>query len=148
MKEQKATQEKKKTTKKVSKFAKKPAKPETVTTAVSEEASAIESLDNAETAVSNIFFYTNDKFFASLDNDEVIKLVVARYPGFAVTNTDAEIKVALVEMLKDEAFMRSVLKHFCITIYDFVKMMNKNYGMLFKGTFLKKVRALLLVYDN
>lgn len=78
----------------------------------------------------------------------MIKLVVARYPGFAVTNTDAEIKVALVEMLKDEEFMRSVLKHFCITIYDFVKMMNKNYGMLFKGTFLKKVRALLLVYDN
>ena len=147
MKEQKATQTKK-TTKKASRFAKKPAKPEAATTAVSEEASAIESLDNAETAVSNIFFYTNDKFFASLDNDEVIKLVVARYPGFAVTNTDAEIKVALVEMLKDEEFMRSVLKHFCITIYDFVKMMNKNYGMLFKGTFLKKVRALLLVYDN
>lgn len=139
-------------TKKLSRFAKKP-KPaasanSTQSTSVADEANAIESLDNAETAVSNVFFYTNDKFFASLDNDEVISTIVSRYPDFAVTNTDAVIKNALVEMLNDQMFMSYLLKHYCISVYDLVKMMNKNYGMLFKGTFLKKVRTLLLAYDT
>lgn len=70
-------------------------------TTVADEANMLNSLDDAETAVSNVFFYTNDKFFASLDNDEVISSIVARYPDFAVTNTDAVIKNALVAMLND-----------------------------------------------
>lgn len=95
----------KKTTK-ASRFAKKPKKPSAIgnaesSTSVADEANAFNSLNDAETAVSNIFFYTNDKFFASLDNDEVISAIVARYPDFAVTNTDAVIKNALVEMLND-----------------------------------------------
>lgn len=142
----------KKTTK-ASRFAKKPKKPSTIgnaesSTSVADEANAFNSLNDAETAVSNIFFYTNDKFFASLDNDEVISAIVARYPDFAVTNTDAVIKNALVEMLNDQEFMSCLLKHYCISVHDLVKMMNKNYGMLFKGTFLKKVRTLLLAYGS
>ena len=94
----KAKKQTAKPAKKVSRWGKglkKQAKKQEATTVVAEEAEA-DVGEALETAVNNSFFYTQDKFFVSLDQDEILKTLVAKYPDFSTNNDDSTIKKALV----------------------------------------------------
>ena len=96
---------------------------------------------SVEAVVNQSFFYTNDKFFDQLDNNDIMKAILKKYPRLSTSNTDSIIKKALIEMLNDEAFVSEILSYYNISIYDLFKMLHKTYSSIFKGTYLKKVKS-------
>lgn len=53
------------------------------------------------------------------------------------------IKKGIISFLNDEDFVSYVLKYFGITLLELMNVMFKQYGSLFKGPYLKKVRKAL-----
>lgn len=119
----------------VKKAAKRDAKTE-----IKDEAEIQGSTETIESAVNNSFFYTSDKFFDQLDQADILESVIQQYPGFSTDNDDSTIKQTLVQILDDDAFMTKTLRYYNITIFDFFKMLYKNYASIFKGPYLKKIR--------
>lgn len=89
------------------------------------------------------FFSTNEKFLNNLDNQIILNYLIQYYPMLGITNTDLAIKKTILEILGNKIFLEFVFKRFNINIYDFFKILCKDYGNLFKGQFLKKIQFLI-----
>lgn len=89
------------------------------------------------------FFSTNDKFFTNLDNEIIIKFIIQKYPNLNVNNSDLVIKKTIIELINDKLFVESILKHFSISLHEFFKIFYKDYGNLFKGPYLKRIKTAL-----
>ena len=109
-------------------------------TEIRDEAEIAAGTESVETAVDNSFFYTCDKVFDELDQKDILDSVILEYPGFSTDNDDSTIKRTLVEILENEDFMSKILSYYNITIYEFFKLLYKNYASIFKGLYLKKIR--------
>jgi hypothetical protein len=89
------------------------------------------------------FFTTNEKYFNALDNAEILRFIQEKYPNISVSSTDLLIKKSIIELLNDKSFMLILFNRYNINIYDFFRIFHKDYGNLFKGPFLKKVKTSL-----
>lgn len=107
---------------------------------VKEETELLTQCDTLESAVNSSFFYTNDKAFDALDNDEILKSIVADFSGLSTENTDSTIKKALIELLQNETYVTKTLTYYHITIFELFKIFHKNYASIFKGPYLKKLK--------
>ena len=107
---------------------------------VKEETELLTQCDTLESAVNSSFFYTNDKAFDALDNDEILKSIVADFSGLSTENTDSTIKKALIELLQNETYVIKTLTYYHITIFELFKIFHKNYASIFKGPYLKKLK--------
>lgn len=105
------------------------------------------NIQEIESAVDNSFFYTNDKFFDQMDSTTIINEILMSYPEFIATNTDTQIKHEFLDMLQNTEYVNSLLEQYNMTINDFMKIMCKAYGSIFKGMFLKKIKTLLEYYE-
>ena len=122
------------------KIAEAPKKPEP--TEVHDEAELqAENGQTIEAVVNQSFFYTNDKFFDQIDNEEIMAAIIKSYPRMSTANTDSVIKKALIEMLNNEEFVSEILEFYNINIFDLFKILHKIYASIFKGTFLKKLKT-------
>ena len=107
---------------------------------VKEETELLTQCDTLESAVNSSFFYTNDKAFDALDNDEILKTLIADFSGLSTENTDSTIKKALIELLQNETYVTKTLTYYHITIFELFKIFHKNYASIFKGPYLKKLK--------
>ena len=98
------------------------------------------SIENFNNSVETSFFYTNDKYINSLDDNEIINRITLRYPDFNQQNKDTQLKKIFLQLLDDEEFILNTLDYYNINIYDFFKIIYKNYSALFNTLFIKKVR--------
>lgn len=105
-----------------------------------EQTSSIEDFNNT---VDNSFFYTNDKRINAIDEAEVISRMLIQYPDFNQQNKDTQLKKLFLQMLDDDVFILDILDYFNLTIYDFFKIIYKNYSSLFNALFIKKVKEKL-----
>lgn len=95
------------------------------------------SLDsNVETS----FFYTNDKFINSIDNIDIITVILEKYPSLNGQNTDSVLKKTIIQILEDDEFIEYILNYYNMSIYDFFKVLYKQFGTIFSGIYLKKVK--------
>lgn len=102
-----------------------------------EKTASIEEFNNS---VDSSFFYTSDKQLNALDDSEIIKYIIQTYPNFVQSSKDALLKKTFLAILDDEKFINSILNHYDLTIYDFFKIVYKNYSALFNTLFIKKVK--------
>lgn len=102
-----------------------------------EKTASIEEFNNS---VDSSFFYTSDKQLNALDDSEIIKYIIQTYPNFVQSSKDALLKKTFLAILDDEQFINSILNHYDLTIYDFFKIVYKNYSALFNTLFIKKVK--------
>lgn len=58
-----------------------------------------------ENDIDTSFFYTNDKFINTLDNDVVISEIQKKYPELSSKNADGIIKKHLTYFLEDEEYI-------------------------------------------
>ena len=98
------------------------------------------SIEDFNCTVDTSFFYTNDKHLNAIDDIEVINRIVARYPDFNQKSKDTLLKKIFLQVLDDEAFVLDILDYFSLTIFDFFKIIYKNYSSLFNALFIKKVK--------
>lgn len=98
------------------------------------------SIENFNNSVETSFFYTNDKYINSLDDNEIINRITSRYPDFNQQNKDTQLKKIFLQLLDDEEFILNTLDYYNIDIYEFFKIIYKNYSALFNTLFIKKVR--------
>ena len=100
-----------------------------------------EGQQTIESVVNQSFFYTSDKFFDQIDANEIKASIIKTYPKLSTDNTDSVIKKTLIEMLNNEDFMTGLLNFYNITIFELFKILHTTYSSIFKGTYLKKVKA-------
>lgn len=93
-----------------------------------------------ENYVHNSFFYTQDNIIDELDHDNIINEIIKRYPGFSLENNILIIKSTLLEILNNEKFVMTLLKHFKISIFDFFTVIYKNYSPIFNSHFLIRIK--------
>lgn len=134
----------KKTTKKELKPAKKPgrkreAKKVQIIEDVQDEQPTA-SIEDFNNTVDTSFFYTNDKHLNAIDDIEVLNRISARYPEFNQKNKDSQLKKCFLQILDDDQFIADLLDYFNLTIFDFFKIIYKNYAALFNTLFIKKVK--------
>lgn len=98
------------------------------------------SIEDFNSTVETSFFYTNDKHLNAIDDAEVINRIVVRYPDFNQKNKDTQLKKIFLQVLDDEEFILDLLDYFALTIFDFFKIIYKNYSSLFNTLFIKKVK--------
>lgn len=96
-----------------------------------------------EADIQHTFFYTDNKFFASLDNKEIMSAILQKYPLLCQDQTDAVIKKQIVAFLNDSAFIEQLMEFYNLTVYDIFRVLYTQYGTMFKGPFLKKVKSQL-----
>lgn len=95
------------------------------------------SLDsNVETS----FFYTNDKFINSIDNIDIIAVLLEKYPNLNSQNTDSVLRKTIIQILDDDEFIKYILNYYNMSIYDFFKVLYKQFGAIFNGIYLKKIK--------
>lgn len=112
------------------------------------ESETLTDIQAIESAVDNSFFYTNDKFFDQLDSTMIINDIIQSYPGFIGTNTDTEIKHEFLAMIQNTDYVYSLLEQYNLTLNEFLKILCKSYGSIFKGMFLRKVKTILELYEK
>ena len=98
--------------------------------------------------IDTLFFYTNDKQVNSIDDAEIIQYIIMSYPEFIQQTKDSQLKKIFLEMLDNKQFILKLLEQFDLTIYDFFKLIYKNYSSLFNALFIKKVKAKLQLHDE
>lgn len=69
--------------------------------------------------------------------------ILQRYPLLGQEQTDSVIKKQIVTFLNDTAFIEALMDMYNLTVYDMFKVLYKQYGSVFKGPFLKKVKSQL-----
>ena len=134
-----------KTTKKIEKTAKKPgrksaAKKVQIVEEVQDDDKPTASIEDFNSTVDTSFFYTNDKHLNAIDDVEVINRIMSRYPDFNQKNKDTQLKKILLQVLDDDLFMSDILEYFSLTIFEFFRIIYKNYSSLFNTLFIKKVK--------
>ena len=97
-----------------------------------------------EADIEHTFFYTDNKFFASLDNKEIMSAILKKYPLLCQDQIDAVIKKQIVAFLNDSVFIEQLMEFYNLTVYDMFRVLCTQYGTLFKGPFLKKVKNQLV----
>lgn len=98
------------------------------------------SIEDFNNAVDTSFFYINDKHLNAIDDAEVINGIVAQYPDFNQKNKDTQLKKIFLQVLENEEFIEDLLDYYSLTIFDFFKIIYKNYSSLFNTLFIKKVK--------
>ena len=98
------------------------------------------SIEDFNSTVDTSFFYTNDKHLNAIDDAEVINRIVAHYPDFNQKNKDTQLKKIFLQVLENEEFIEDLLDYYTLTIFDFFKIIYKNYSSLFNTLFIKKVK--------
>lgn len=96
-----------------------------------------------ENSVDTSFFYTNDKFINSIDNDEIIAKIQSKYPDLSDKNTDSVIKKNIIHFIEDDAFVKLILDYYSINIFELFKLLYKMFSTVFKGMYLVKIRKIL-----
>ena len=96
-----------------------------------------------EADIQHTFFYTDNKFFAGLDNKEIMSAILQKYPLLCQDQTDVVIKKQIVAFLNDSAFIEQLMEFYNLTVYDMFRVLYTQYGTMFKGPFLKKVKSQL-----
>lgn len=134
-----------KTTKKIEKTAKKPgrksaAKKVQIVEEVQDDDKPTASIEDFNSTVDTSFFYTNDKHLNAIDDVEVINRIMSRYPDFNQKNKDTQLKKILLQILDDDLFVSDILEYFSLTIFEFFRIIYKNYSSLFNTLFIKKVK--------
>ena len=124
----------KKTASKTNKSAEKVSLPDDSTT------SSIEDFNNT---VENSFFYTSDKKINSIDDIEIMRKLLSKYPDFNQQNKDTMLRKIFLNMLDDIKFIQSILKYYNLTIHEFFKIVYKQYPSLFNALFINKVKSSL-----
>ena len=100
-------------------------------------------IQSVESSVDTSFFYTSDKYINSLDNERIFLTIQSRYSEINANNTDSTIKKNIAFFLNDEQFVQYILDYYGLTIYDLFKLLYKQYGSLFKGPYIKKIKKVL-----
>ena len=101
----------------------------------------------AESAVDNSFFYTNDKIFEQMDSNLIINHILTEYPKLNLKNSDIEIKHEMLKFIQDKIFINILTKQYNITLIDLFKILCKNYISIFKGAFLQKIKTIVDKYE-
>lgn len=135
----------KKETKKIEKITKKPgrksaAKKVQIVEEVQDDDNPTASIEDFNSTVDTSFFYTNDKHLNAIDDVEVINRIMSRYPDFNQKNKDTQLKKILLQVLDDDLFVSDILEYFSLTIFEFFRIIYKNYSSLFNTLFIKKVK--------
>lgn len=103
-------------------------------------AQAQSSTASFEADVQHSFFYTDSKFIEQLDNTDIMAAILKRYPFLGQEQTDSVIKKNLILFLNDDKFVEYIIDYYNISIYDLFKLLYGQFGSIFKGPFLKKVK--------
>ena len=69
--------------------------------------------------------------------------ILQKYPLLCQDQTDAVIKTPIVAFLTDSAIIEQLLEFYNLTVYDMFRVLYTQYGTMFKGPFLKKVKSQL-----
>lgn len=129
---------KEKTTKKPGR--KRAAKKVQIVEEVQDDDKPTASIEDFNNTVETSFFYTNDKHLNAIDDIEIINRIMSKYPDFNQKNKDTQLKKIFLQVLEDETFILDLLEYFSLTIFDFFKIIYKNYSSLFNTLFIKKVK--------
>lgn len=130
-----------KKTKKVKEEPKEEFKEEIISEQTEEESDQASKTTTAlESNIDTSFFYTNDKFINSIDNDDILRSIVRKYSGILDASTDSIAKKSIVNFLNDENFVLQIMNFYSINIYDLFKLIYKHNSSIFKGPYLKKIR--------
>lgn len=114
-----------------------------ITSEISESGSK-NSITSFEADVQHTFFYTDSKFFTSLDTNEIMSTIIQRYPLLSQQSTDSVIKKQIIVFLNDATFIEYLMEFYNLTVYDMFKILYMSYGSIFKGPFLNKVKNQLV----
>lgn len=98
------------------------------------------SIEDFNSTVDTSFFYTNDKHLNAIDDVEVINKIMEQYPEFNQKNKDTQLKKIFLQVLENDEFIEDLLDYYALTIFDFFKIIYKNYSSLFNALFIKKVK--------
>lgn len=102
------------------------------------------SSKNSSSEAQISFFYTNDKYFTQLDDNEIIMTIKEKYPAFMEDNaSDADLKQIIVTILQDKDFILSLLEFYNLSIQDFFKFMFRRDIAIFKGPYLTKLQKII-----
>lgn len=92
----------------------------------------------------NGFFYTNDKFVATFEDDDILKYLKDHYPLFMKDSLDLQTqKKQILDMLQNAKFMEEILSYYDMNVYEFFKFLFRLEPDIFKGSFLKRVQKAL-----
>lgn len=90
------------------------------------------------------FFCSNDKYFNSCDDNEMIEMIQVKYPNFMRYGTDDnEMKKTLIMLFQDKPFVDEFLEFYNISIQDFFKFIFRNEMSVFKGPYISKISKIL-----
>lgn len=101
------------------------------------------SVSSFETSVDFSFFYNNDKQIKQIDDNEIISKIIKKFPEFNQQQKDIILKKIFIQIINNKEFMNDLFKYYDITIYDFIKIIYKQYSSIFAGQFIVKVRNVL-----
>lgn len=114
-----------------------------ITTDITEQTITKDIASSFESDIQHTFFYTDNKFFENLDTKEIMKTILKKYPLLSQEQTDVIIKKQIVLFLNDVSFIEYLMEFYNLTVYDLFKILYKQYGSIFKGPFLKKIKTQL-----
>lgn len=89
------------------------------------------------------FFYTNEKYFAQLDDMQIAQTIAAKYPNFLMTADDVALKNAIIDLLTDKAFVTGLVEFYNMSLQDFLLFIFKHNSAVFKGPYLSKIQKTL-----
>ena len=69
--------------------------------------------------------------------------ILQKYPLLCQDQTDVVIKKQIVAFLNDSVFIEQLMEFYNLTVYDMFRVLYTQYGTMFKGPFLKKVKSQL-----
>ena len=99
-----------------------------------------ESRSITELTTSLKFFYSNDRFIDTFDDEHIYNQLCRDYPALHADNKNLQNKRrAILDLLGDEDYMKSLKEGYNMSPFDVVKFLFRLCPSLFKGIFVKKV---------
>ena len=90
------------------------------------------------------FFYSNDKFIETFDDEQLYDAITKHYPGLLANESNEQTKrKTVIDLLNNNEFMSNILENYNMTILDFFKFLFRLCPSIFKGFFVKKVQKTL-----
>lgn len=69
--------------------------------------------------------------------------MIEKYPDLTLHGTDQHIKKSLIKFFNNDDYVCYILDYFNITLFDLFKFLYGQYPGIFKGAYLKKMKALM-----
>jgi len=86
------------------------------------------------------FFCTGDDFIDKFDDKDMLAYVRRRFPGYEPNGDESRQRRAILDMLRDAAFMQEMMDRFGVTIFEVFRFFFRQDQSPFQGAFLAKVQ--------